>query len=99
MRPKAAVAANIGAGPDIILGWLDDPHLYPEKLIDLTDLAEYLGKKYGGWFPAARTYATTAKGRWIGLPLGAGGATLGVTAVALQAVRSRKNAPVPAYTA
>ena len=76
VRPKAAVAANIGAGPDIILGWLDDPHLYPEKLIDLTDLAEYLGKKYGGWFPAARTYATTSKGRWIGLPLGAGGALI-----------------------
>src|SRR5215210_1764757 len=31
VRPKAAVAANVGAGPDIILGWLDDPHLYPEK--------------------------------------------------------------------
>ena len=76
VRPKAAVAANIGAGPDIIVGWLDDPHLYPEKLVDLTDLAEYLGKKYGGWFPSARTYATTAKGRWIGLPLGAGGALI-----------------------
>jgi multiple sugar transport system substrate-binding protein len=76
VRPKAAVAANVGAGPDIIVGWLDDPHLDPEKLIDLTDLADYLGKKYGGWFPAARAYATTAKGRWIGLPLGAGGALL-----------------------
>ena len=76
VRPKAAVAANVGAGPDIIVGWMDDPHLYPEKLLDLTDLADYLGKKYGGWFPAARTYATTAKGRWVGLPLGAGGALL-----------------------
>ena len=76
VRPKAAVAANVGAGPDIIVGWLDDPHLYPEKLVDLTDLAEYLGTKYGGWFPAARTYGTTANGRWIGLPLGAGGALL-----------------------
>jgi multiple sugar transport system substrate-binding protein len=76
VRPKAAVAANVGAGPDIIVGWLDDPHLYPEKLVDLTDLAEYLGNKYGGWFPAARTYGTTAKGRWIGLPLGASGALL-----------------------
>ena len=76
VRPKAAVAANVGAGPDVIVGWLDDPHLYPEKLVDLTDLAEYLGTKYGGWFPAARTYGTTSKGRWIGLPLGASGALL-----------------------
>lgn len=76
VRPKAAVAANVGQGPDVIVGWLDDPHLYPEKLLDLTDLAEYLGKKYGGWYPAAKTYGTTAKGRWIGLPLGASGALL-----------------------
>ena len=76
VRPKAAVAANVGQGPDIIVGWLDDPHLYPEKLLDLTDLAEYLGKKYGGWYPTARTYGTTQKGRWIGLPLGASGALL-----------------------
>src|SRR5436309_13099499 len=25
VRPKAAVAANIGSGPDVIVGWLDDP--------------------------------------------------------------------------
>lgn len=76
VRPKAAVAANVGQGPDIIVGWLDDPHLYPEKLLDLTELAEYLGKKYNGWYPTARTYGTTQKGRWIGLPLGASGALL-----------------------
>jgi multiple sugar transport system substrate-binding protein len=28
VRPKAAVAANIGSGPDLILGWFDDPHQY-----------------------------------------------------------------------
>ena len=50
--PKAAVAANTGAGPDIILSTNDDANLYPDKLLDVTDLAEYLGKKYGGWYPA-----------------------------------------------
>ena len=29
IRPKAAVAANVGAGPDIIFGWMDDPHCIP----------------------------------------------------------------------
>src|SRR5574337_1181864 len=38
VRPKAAVAANTGAGPDIILGTNDDANLYPEKLVDVTDL-------------------------------------------------------------
>jgi multiple sugar transport system substrate-binding protein len=74
VRPKAAVAANVGSGPDIIYGWFDDPHQYPDKLVDLTDVATYLGAKYGGWYDVARTYATRG-GRWIGLPLGAAGAT------------------------
>src|SRR5690606_15885775 len=75
VRPKAAVAANVGDGPDIIVGWFDDPHQYPDKLVDLTDLAEYLGKKYGGWYPVAERYGTR-DGRWIGLPLGAAGACM-----------------------
>ena len=54
VRPKAAVAANTGAGPDIILSTNDDANLYPEKLVDVTDLCDYLGKKYGGWYPAVR---------------------------------------------
>ncbi|MBI2749767.1 MAG: carbohydrate ABC transporter substrate-binding protein [Burkholderiales bacterium] len=74
VRPKAAVAANVGAGPDIIYGWFDDPHQYPDKLLDLSDIGNYLGAKYGGWFPVAETYGKRA-GRWIGIPLGAAGAT------------------------
>ena len=49
LRPQTAVAANTGAGPDIVARLADDPHLYSDKLVDLTELAEYLGKKYGGW--------------------------------------------------
>ena len=69
VRPKAAVAANVGSGPDIIVGWFDDPHQYPDKLVPLTDLADYLGKKYGGWYDVARAYGMRGK-EWIGLPLG-----------------------------
>ena len=49
LRPQTAVSANTGAGPDVIGGLGYDPHLYADKLVDLTDLAEYLGAKYGGW--------------------------------------------------
>jgi multiple sugar transport system substrate-binding protein len=73
LRPKTAVAANVGAGPDIVLAWLDDPHLYPDKLLDLTDIATYLGETYGGWFPVCETYGKTPDGRWIAMPIGAGG--------------------------
>ena len=51
------MAANIGSGPDIIIGWFDDPHQYPDKLIDMTDLADYLGKKYGGWYDVCKVRA------------------------------------------
>ncbi len=72
IRPKAAVAANVGAGPDVMLGWYDDPHLYPDKLVPMTDVAEYLGRKYGGWYDVCRDYGMRGK-EWIALPFGANG--------------------------
>ncbi len=73
VRPKAAVAANVGSGPDVIYGFFDDPHLYPDKLVDVTDVANYLGAKYGGWYDVCRTYGISG-GKWIAIPLGAAGA-------------------------
>ena len=75
LRPKSSVAANVGRGPDVIYGWFDDAHLYPEKLVELTDVAEYLGKKYGGWFPAAERFGKK-DGKWICIPLGGSGSTM-----------------------
>jgi len=75
IRPKAAVAANVGAGPDLIIGTLDDPHKFPDQLIDMTDLADYLGAKYGGWYDVAKRYGMRGE-RWIALPQGAAGGTM-----------------------
>ncbi len=72
VRPKAAVAANVGAGPDIIIATNEDHLQYPNQLLDVTDLAEYLGQKYGGWYDICREYAVH-QGRWVALPTGAGG--------------------------
>ncbi len=76
VRPKAAVAANVGSGPDIILGTNDDANLYPDKLVDVSDLANYLGKKYGGWFPICEQYLKPDGKKWIGIPFGAAGNAL-----------------------
>ena len=76
VRPKAAVSANTGAGPDIILSTNDDANLYPDKLLDVTDLGEYLGKKYGGWFPAAQAFNRPDGKKWIAIPLGSAGAMM-----------------------
>jgi len=76
VRPKAAVAANTGAGPDIILSTNDDANLYPDKLVDVTDVAEYLGRKYGGWYPVCSQYLKPDGKKWIGVPLGCAGNAL-----------------------
>jgi multiple sugar transport system substrate-binding protein len=69
IRPKAAVAANIGGGPDIVLGWYDDPHQYADKLLDLSELATYLDGKYGGWYEVCKRYCIR-DGRWIAIGAG-----------------------------
>ena len=63
---KAALAANVGGGPDVAFGFYDMPHLYADKCLDLSDLAQYLGDKYGGWYDTSKRYCI-ADGRWIAL--------------------------------
>ena len=75
VRPKAAVAANVGSGPDIIISTMEDAHQYPDKLVDVSDLANYLGNKYGGWFEAAKAYGMHDR-KWVAVMMGAAGATL-----------------------
>jgi multiple sugar transport system substrate-binding protein len=60
VQAKALVAANTGAGPDLFWGLSSLPHLFPQKCVDVSDVAEYLGKKYGGWELRSRCTATLA---------------------------------------
>jgi multiple sugar transport system substrate-binding protein len=72
VRPKAAVAANVGSGPDIIISTFEDAHQYPEKLVDVTDVCNYLGGKYGGWYDVCKSYCVE-KNKWIAVPMGCAG--------------------------
>src|SRR3954449_10452374 len=56
INQQTAVTSNSGAGPDIIIGFSDAPHIYVDKLVELTDVGDYLGKRYGGWLPLAQRY-------------------------------------------
>ena len=69
VQPKASVAANTGAGPDLFWGLYSLPHLFPQKCLDVTDVADYLGKKYGGWVPTAVTYGKGTGNKWIAIPI------------------------------
>ena len=73
VRPKAAVAANVGSGPDIIISTMEDAHQYPDKLVDVTDVANYLGSKYGGWYDSAKAYGMHGKNKWVAIMMGAAG--------------------------
>ncbi|MBV8919309.1 extracellular solute-binding protein, partial [Bradyrhizobium sp.] len=68
VQPKASVAANTGSGLDLAWGLHTLPQLFPTKVLKMNDVADYLGKKYGGWTDAA---AKTCKlgDDWLGIPV------------------------------
>lgn len=93
IRSQTAVAANTGAGPDIVIGWGEDPHIYADKVIEVSDIAEYLGQKYGGWMFLAEKYGKRAgTNNWIGIPMG--GAT-GPLVYRISAVREAGFTEIP----
>src|SRR6201992_2382331 len=56
IQTKASVAANTGQGLDMVWGLYTLPFLFPNKCTDMTDVAEYLGKKCGGWADSGKAY-------------------------------------------
>src|SRR6476659_5495651 len=68
VQPKASVAANTGSGLDLAWGLHTLPQLFPTKVLKMNDVADYLGKKYGGWTEAAEK--TCKQGNdWLGIPV------------------------------
>jgi multiple sugar transport system substrate-binding protein len=76
VQPKAAVAANTGTGPDLFWGLYSLPHLFPQKCLDVTDVADYLDKKYGGWAPSSVAYGMGSGTKWIDIPICYAGALM-----------------------
>ena len=75
LRPKSAVAANVGRGPDIVYAWYDDAHQYPDKLLNLSDVYNYLDKKYEGWYDVAKKFSTRGRNQ-ISVVLGSPGSKM-----------------------
>src|SRR4051812_28053271 len=68
INQQTAVTSNSGAGPDIIIGFGDAPHIYVDKLGELTDVADYVGKRYGRRLGPAQEYGQKAKGKTLNSP-------------------------------
>ncbi|MDQ8732385.1 extracellular solute-binding protein [Bradyrhizobium sp. LHD-71] len=87
INQQTAVTSNSGAGPDLIIGFSDAPHIYADKLIELTDVADYIGKRYGGWLTMAQRYGKRHDSNaWIGIPFGASAGPLIYRKSVLQSV-------------
>src|ERR1700752_1748166 len=68
VQPKASVSANTGSGLDLAWGLHTLPQLFPTKVLKMNDVAEYLGKKYGGWTDAAQKTCMLGND-WLGIPV------------------------------
>src|SRR5262245_10814880 len=67
IQARTTAAIQSGSGPDIIVINNNYPQLYEASLADVSDIAEEIGKKQGGWYDYAKVncYAGT---RWVGVP-------------------------------
>jgi len=64
---RIATVVETGSGADVSMMALLQPFLFADKLMDVTDIAEQVGKEQGGWYPAAQE-AAVLNGKWIAIP-------------------------------
>jgi multiple sugar transport system substrate-binding protein len=64
---KFTTAAETGAGPDVLQVASLHPHLYPTKLVDVTDVVTQLESRHGGIVQIAKD-AAVVNGRWRAVP-------------------------------
>ncbi len=67
LQARATAAIQSGAGPDIIILANNHAHLYEASLVDVSDVAEDIGGKQGGWYDYAKVNCVSGS-RWIGVP-------------------------------
>jgi len=64
---RTTSAVTMGAGPDIILIQNNFPQLFADSVVDVSDVAEPIGKAQGGYYNISRANAF-AGGRWVAVP-------------------------------
>jgi multiple sugar transport system substrate-binding protein len=64
---RISTITETGSGADVTMIFLLYPFLFDEKLADVSDIAEAIGKQQGGWYPAAQE-AAVVNGKWKAIP-------------------------------
>jgi multiple sugar transport system substrate-binding protein len=68
LQPRITSAIQSGAGPDLIMLFNNHPHLYKASLVDLSDVAEEIGKAQGGQYPISKGNCSS-EGKWMAMPM------------------------------
>src|SRR5471032_1557296 len=61
LQPRATAAIQSGSGPDLIQAFNNNTYIYANSVVDLTDLAEDLGKREGGLYKYVRSLCSDGK--------------------------------------
>jgi multiple sugar transport system substrate-binding protein len=69
LQTRVTTVAETGSGPDMTLTFFNWPFLFDQKFVDVSDIAEEIGKKAGGWHDAAKE-AVIVNGKWKAIPFG-----------------------------
>src|ERR1700761_367731 len=67
VQARITSAIQSKTGPDIMMAVSNWAQLYAESLVDVSDVAEEIGKAQGGYFNTARAVANDGK-KWIAMP-------------------------------
>jgi multiple sugar transport system substrate-binding protein len=72
LQPRITAAIQSGSGADVFQMLWNWPQLYANALIDVSDVAEPIGKAQGGFYELFDASAKV-QGKWLGVPHGTGG--------------------------
>ena len=72
IQARVTSAIQSGAGPDIFYLLQNWPQLYGQSCVDVSDIAEEIGKAQGGFYDICKVVGTMG-GKWIGVPFCVGG--------------------------
>jgi multiple sugar transport system substrate-binding protein len=68
LQPRITSGIQSGAGPDLIMLFNNHPHLYKDSLVDLSDVAEAVGKDQGGYYKIS-TGNCSSGGKFMAMPM------------------------------
>ncbi len=68
LQPRITSGIQSGVGPDLLMLFNNHPHLYQASLVDLSDVAEEIGKAQGGYYKLA-VGNTSSGGRHFSMPM------------------------------